>query len=56
VINLFIAIVINNLEAAKGEERAGHGGGPADAAERLALIRERLAEVEAALRAPARPE
>jgi voltage-gated sodium channel len=55
VINLFIAIVINNLEAAKGEERerAGHGGEPTDAAERLALIRERLAEVEAALRATA---
>jgi len=52
VINLFIAIVINNLEAAKVEERAGHPGVPADAAARIAEIRERLAEVEAALRAP----
>ncbi|HYN05274.1 MAG TPA: ion transporter [Vicinamibacteria bacterium] len=51
VINLFIAIVINNLETAKVEERAGHRGVPADAAARIAEIRELLADVEAALRA-----
>jgi voltage-gated sodium channel len=50
VINLFIAIVINNLEAAKREDaepRPEGGNLPA----RLAEIRDRLAEVEAALRA-----
>jgi voltage-gated sodium channel len=52
VINLFIAIVINNLEAAKVEESAGHRGEPAHAAARIAELRELLTEVEAALRAP----
>ena len=52
VINLFIAVVINNLEAATVEERAEHRGEPADAAARIAEVRELLAEVEAALRAP----
>ena len=51
VINLFIAIVINNLEAAKRDER-----GPADLqtdalAVRLAGIREQLEAIELALRA-----
>jgi voltage-gated sodium channel len=56
VVNLFIAIVINNLEAAKLEERAGQHGERAGPADRLAEIRERLADIEAALRAPqARP-
>jgi voltage-gated sodium channel len=55
VINLFIAIVINNLEAVKVEERAGHRGEPADAAARIAEIRELLADVEASLRAPEAP-
>lgn len=50
VINLFIAIVINNLEAAKRED-AGPGPEPGEIATRLAGIRQRLAEVEAALRA-----
>lgn len=50
VINLFIAIVINNLEAAKRED-AGPGPESGELATRLAGIRERLAEVEAALRA-----
>ena len=49
VINLFIAIVINNLEAAKRED-AGPGPESGELATRLAGIRERLAEVEAALR------
>ena len=55
VINLFIAIVINNLEAAKVEERAGHPEVPADAAARIAEVRELLADVEATLRAPKAP-
>jgi voltage-gated sodium channel len=51
VINLFIAIVINNLEAAKRDEH-----GPADArtealAARLAEIRDQLGTIESALRA-----
>lgn len=50
VINLFIAIVINNLEAAKREE-AEPGPEVGELPARLAEIRQRLAEVEAALRA-----
>jgi voltage-gated sodium channel len=52
VINLFIAIVINNLEAVKVEERAAHPEVPADAAVRIAEVRERLADVEATPREP----
>ena len=51
VVNLFIAIVINNLEAAKRDEHV-----PADArtealAVRLAMVREQLEAIESALRA-----
>ena len=50
VVNLFIAIVINNLEAAKRDERV-----PADARTealvlRLAMVREQLEAIESALR------
>jgi len=51
VVNPFIAIVINNLEAAKRDEHV-----PADARTealvvRLALVREQLEAIESALRA-----
>jgi hypothetical protein len=48
VVNLFIAVVISNLEAAKRAE-AGPGPAPAHA---IADIRARLDELEAALGAP----
>jgi voltage-gated sodium channel len=51
VINLFIAIVINNLEAAKLEERAENHTEAGEIATRLGEVRERLSEIEAALRA-----
>ena len=52
VVNLFVAIVINNLEAEKREERrAGVSERPTLAA-RLTRIRESLEEVEEELRAP----
>jgi voltage-gated sodium channel len=49
VVNLFIAIVINNLENAKREHQSEQAG-PADPAEQLARIREQLEELEQALR------
>ena len=49
VINLFIAIVINNLEAAKRDEHTGAGPETEAAASRLAGIREQLEEIESAL-------
>jgi len=49
VINLFIAVVINNLEAAKQEERADRPGPDEPAAARLARIREELDRLEASL-------
>jgi voltage-gated sodium channel len=53
VVNLFIAIVINNLEAAKNEQRneADAAGGNAPALARLAEIRQALDAVENELRA-----
>jgi len=51
VVNLFIAIVINNLEAVKREEQAA-GAEAADLATRLDAIDGRLAAIEAALCAP----
>jgi voltage-gated sodium channel len=51
-VNLFIAIIINNLEAVKGEERAGAEGETAALTARLAAIRTQLGEIEAALRTP----
>jgi len=51
VVNLFIAIVINNLEAAKRDEHAA-ADLPAEAlAARIAGIREQLQAIESALRA-----
>jgi len=50
VINLFIAIVINNLEAAKRDEHTGAGPETEATASRLAGIREQLEEIESALR------
>ena len=50
VVNLFIAILINNLEAVKGEERAGADAQAGDPAARLAALRSELEEIEAALR------
>ena len=51
VVNLFIAIVINNLEAVKREEQAA-GAEAADLATRLDAIDGRLASIEAALNVP----
>lgn len=49
VINLFIAVVINNLEAAKNEQRAERSD-PADPiSARVARIREELEQLEASL-------
>lgn len=55
VVNLFIAIIINNLEAAKLEERAATETEGEAIASRLAEIRQRLAEIEASVRAPKEP-
>jgi rRNA-processing protein FCF1 len=49
-VNLFIAIVINNLEAAKREERAEAHAEAEQIAERLADIRGKLSDVEDTLR------
>jgi voltage-gated sodium channel len=51
VINLFIAIVINNLEAAKREESVPADSQTGALAARLGGIREQLEAVESALRA-----
>ena len=50
VVNLFIAIIINNLEAVKGEARADADGKSGDAAGQLAAIRAQLEEIESVLR------
>jgi voltage-gated sodium channel len=50
VVNLFIAIIINNLEAVKGEEQADADLRSGDAAARLAAIRAQLEDLEATLR------
>jgi len=50
VVNLFIAIIINNLEAVKGEERADADARSGDVAARLAVIRAQLEEIETVLR------
>ncbi|MCM2255134.1 MAG: ion transporter [Vicinamibacteria bacterium] len=49
VVNLFIAIVINNLESAKREEQAA-GVSPSHPAEQIVRIREQLEELEQVLR------
>jgi voltage-gated sodium channel len=51
VVNLFIAIVINNLEAAKREEHVTAPPQAGALAARLAAIREQLEAIESALRA-----
>lgn len=51
VINLFIAIVINNLESAKRDERGPEDPGAEALAVRLAGIRDELEAIESALRA-----
>jgi voltage-gated sodium channel len=51
VINLFIAIVINNLEAAKRDERVPTDSQTGPLTARLAGIREQLEAIESALRA-----
>jgi voltage-gated sodium channel len=58
VINLFIAIVINNLEAAKAEEARGTEPPGGDTAAALAEIRRSLAAIESAVRltAPRAPD
>ncbi len=55
VINLFIAIVISNLEAAKAEEGRATAPPAGDPAAALAEIRRSLAAIEAALRDEPRP-
>jgi hypothetical protein len=51
IVNLFIAIVINNLEAAKREEPVASDWQTGALAARLAGIREQLEAIESALRA-----
>jgi voltage-gated sodium channel len=55
VINLFIAIVINNLEAAKAEEAGSTAPPGGDTAAALAEIRRSLAAIESAVRPTAPP-
>ena len=55
VVNLFIAIVINNLEAAKREQHGEEAGDPGAIAARLTEIRDRLADIERDVRASGRP-
>ena len=50
VVNLFIALIINNLEAVKGEQRAEADSGRGDPATRLAALRVEIEKIEAALR------
>ena len=52
VINLFIAIVINNLETAKREQAPAAGSERGPLTRRLAGVREELEAIEAELRAP----
>jgi voltage-gated sodium channel len=50
VINLFIAVVLNNLQALQGEERLrGLGGGDRDLVEQAAALRAQLERFEATL-------
>jgi voltage-gated sodium channel len=51
VVNLFIAIVINNLEAAKRDEHAPTDSQAGALATRLAGIQDQLEAIESALRA-----
>jgi voltage-gated sodium channel len=50
VVNLFIAIIINNLETVKGEERAAHAGDGAPVVARLEAVRAQIEEIEAVVR------
>jgi voltage-gated sodium channel len=50
VVNLFIAIIINNLETVKGEERASRPGDGTSVTSRLQAIRTQLEEIEKTLR------
>jgi hypothetical protein len=50
VINLFIASVINHLEAAKRDEHVATDSQPETLAARLAGIRKQLEAIESALR------
>lgn len=50
VVNLFIAIVINNLESAKREQREDEAAGAESIVARLAAMREGLAALEAEMR------
>ncbi|HQQ76014.1 MAG TPA: ion transporter [Thermoanaerobaculia bacterium] len=52
VINLFIAIVINNLETANGEQKLAAGSEREPLARRLAGMRAELEAIEAELRKP----
>jgi hypothetical protein len=52
VINLFIAIVINNLETTKREQEPAAGSEREPLARRLAKMREELEAIEAELRTP----
>ncbi len=53
VVNLFIAIVINNLESAKQDQRREDATGSAALVARLAAVRESLAAIEADMRTSA---
>jgi voltage-gated sodium channel len=56
VVNLFIAIVINNLEAAKRDEHVPTDARAEELVVRLAMVRKQLEAIESALRAaPAVP-
>jgi len=50
VVNLFIAIVINNLEAAKRDELVPTDARTEALVVRLAMVREQLEAIESALR------
>ena len=50
VVNLFIAIIINNLEAVKGEETAAADARTGDVVARIAALRAELEGVEDTLR------
>lgn len=55
VVNLFIAIIINNLETVKGEEQAATDARADDLVARLAATRTQLEEIERALRRARQP-
>jgi hypothetical protein len=52
VVNLFIAIVINNLETEKREQEPAAGPEREPVARRLAAVRKELEAIEAELRPP----